>query len=119
MYGCADPVIVYGFNIGNRMSKFSNDWLSKNYPDVECYALDIVRCYLGEPVYGVCCTMDLSTGHITAPSEKEMETIKNLYDKYTEYMWENCKYRTGPIELGYHLALYGWDEEDHEDITLD
>lgn len=41
MYCSAEACIVYGFNFGNRSSKFDSDWLDTNYPN-------IIENYLGE-----------------------------------------------------------------------
>ena len=76
MHGCADPCLVYGFNFGDRNSKFDEDWLYENYPGIECYAADIVRNYLGEPIYGVACYFDNVNGKAITPSEEEQETVK-------------------------------------------
>ena len=119
MYGCGDACVVYGFNFGDRNSKFDSDWLYENYPKVECYAVDIVRNYLGEPIYGVVCDFDRNTGQAIGPSNKEKEIVKSLYNKYIQYLKEKNISILDNVELGYHLAVYGWDEEEHKIITLD
>lgn len=119
MHGCADPCLVYGFNFGDRNSKFDPDWLYENYPGIECYAADIVRNYLGEPIYGVACYFDNVNGKAITPSDEEQETVKNLYNTYIEYMKKNEISIINDVILGYHLAVYGWDQEEHDIISLD
>ena len=117
MHGCANACIVYGFNLGTRNLKFDADWLDENYPGVDLYAHDIVRNYLGEPVYGFSCDSDIYTGVISKPSEEQKQMIQNLFHKYMEYMKQNDE-NTDKIKLGYHVVVYGWDEEVHKEITL-
>lgn len=117
MFGEANPRLVYGFNLNNSSIKLDDDWLADNYPIVQCYAVYIVRNYLGEAVYGIDCNIDTATGVVTSPDEKKMEIIKELYKKYVEYC-KNCKNPHEGVKLGYHLAVIGWDEEEHQVITI-
>lgn len=123
MYGCGDACLVYGFNLNTRDIKFDDDWLYKNYPDIECYARDIVRNYLGEAIYGVRCDIDLLTGKVTGPEEKQEKMVVELYYKYLKYYNKHDirKYGKGAqdVKLGYHLAVIGWDEEEHAVVNLD
>lgn len=123
MYGQAYPCLVYGFNLNDRSIKFDEHWLASKYPLIQCYAIDIVRNYLGEPVYGVQCDIDTDTGVVTNPNEEELHMIKELYDKYLEFYKTYTKNSSNDsiqnVKLGYHLALLGWDDENHEDIVLD
>jgi hypothetical protein len=120
MYGCGDAHLVYGFNLERRDIKFDGDWIYDKYPAITCYAVDIVRNYLGEPIYGVPCDLDLLTGKVTQPTEEQEKVVTELYNKYIEYYTKNFgdKYAKN-IKLGYHLAVSGWDEEEHEQINLD
>lgn len=51
MYGYFDPVLVYGFATG-RDYKLDLDWLNETFPDLECFALDVVKFHVGNSVYG-------------------------------------------------------------------
>lgn len=118
MHGQSYPILVYGFNLNTRDIRFDDEWMSSKYPDIECYALDIVRNYLGEPVYGISCDLDTVTGAVTAPDEKFMASIKELYNKYLEY-YEKHIGKVENITLGYHVVVFGWDDECHNLINLD
>ena len=119
MFGQAFPCLVYGFNLNNRSIKLDDDWLASNYPMIECYAIDIVRNYLGEAVYGIQCDIDTDTGLVTGPNEEEMQIIKELYNKYLTFYRNYQERDIENVKLGYHLAVLGWDEEEHELINLD
>lgn len=120
MFGQSFPCLVYGFNLNDRSTKLDDDWLASNYPMIQCYAIDIVRNCLGEPVYGIQCDIDTDTGVITGLNEEEMKMVKELYDKYLVF-YRNYKEERDIkyVNLGYHLVVLGWDEEDHETINLD
>lgn len=51
MYGYYDPYVIYGFAEGNRNNVIDSMWLEEN--GLQCFALDVVKLYCGEPVYGV------------------------------------------------------------------
>lgn len=119
MYGQAFPCLVYGFNLNASSIKLDEDWIASKYPLIQCYASDIVRNYLGEPVYGVQCEFDTYTGVIVPPNEEETQMIKELYEKYLEYYEQRFGQGGDRVNLGYHVALLGWDEEDHDVIVLD
>ena len=119
MYGEAYPSIVYGFNMGNRDLIFDEVWLYKNFEDIECFAVDIVRNHLGEAIYGIQCYINIETGIVNGPIENNKDTIKKLYDKYIDYLRITYKSQNYDVKLGYHLAVRGWDEQEHETIILD
>jgi hypothetical protein len=120
MFGQAFPCIIYGFNLNSRCIRFDDEWMNSNYPDIQCYAIDIVRNYLGEPVYGLECDFDTLTGKITSPSEEEMESVRELYNKYISYYNNTISSNDSEnIKLGYHIAVLGWDEEEHSQIIPD
>lgn len=120
MFGQANPCLVYGFNLNNQNIRFDDDWMNSNYPNIECYGMNIVRNYLGEPIYGIQCDIDTTTGNITSPSEEDVESLRELYNKYiTYYKNTYSENNIKNIQLGYHVAVLGWDEEDHEQIIPD
>jgi hypothetical protein len=125
MYGCADPCLVYGFNLNHYNIKINKNWLYDNYPFIQCYGMSIVRNYLSEPIYGFQCHLEVLTGKVrydeedTSFEEKE-KVIRELYNKYVEYYKKcfNAK-DVKNIQLGYHLAVTGWDSEEHVSIDLE
>lgn len=120
MFGQAIPCLVYGFNLNRRDVRFDDDWMNSNYPNIVCYGIDIVRNYLGEPIYGIHCDIDTNTGKVSSPSEEDIESLKELYNKYITYYKNNYSENNAEnIQLGYHVAVLGWDEEDHEQIIPD
>jgi len=120
MYGQSSPCLIYGFNLNERNIKIDASWLENNYPSISCVASDIVKNYLGEAIYGIHCELDTITGKVTEPTEQEKQMVRELYNKYILYYKKNIgqKY-INEVQLGYHLAVYGWDDEDHEEIYLD
>jgi len=118
MYGSADAHLVYGFNMNDYNTLFDYDWLYENFPVVECYGKDIVRCYLGEAVYGITCKIDVETGKISEISEPNKTMIHTLYYKYIEYIRTKNSGNIDRIKLGYHLVVSGWDETEHKMIRL-
>ena len=122
MYGCSEAVLVYGFNMGDREYIIDYDYLDDVFPDISQYASDFVRNYLGEAIYGISCGIDKKTGQAIISDEKK-EKVKNLYDKYVEYV--KIKFdltyekRIKNIQLGFHLAVSGDYETCHKNIILD
>lgn len=119
MYGCANGYLVYGFNMNDYNTLFDYNWLYENFPVVACYAKYIIRCCLGEAVYGIMCKMDTETGKIQDLSQTEKIMIDTLYYKYIEYIRNNnlCN-NENKIILGYHIVVTGWDTTEHTSIRL-
>lgn len=133
MYGCSDPVLVYGFNTGNRDAIINPDYLARVFPDISEYARDVVRNYLGEAIYGIECGLNMETGQAII-SDDDKQKVKQLYDKYVEYVKTNfdltCEEILKDCRLGFHLAVTGdyetcqdycinldddWEEEEEEE----
>ncbi len=130
MYGCVNPVLVYGFNMGNREYIIYPTYLEEMFPDISEYALDVGRNYLGEAVYGISCQFDKNTGKafICNYSNNNIcvnnDDVHKLYDKYITYLkkylsQEEYNILITQIKLGYHLALSCDYELCHENLILD
>lgn len=119
MYGCSNAVLVYGFNMGNREYIIDSDYVDNMYPGVSLFAEDIVRHYLGEAVYGVCCNLNNETGEISVLDEDKQMVIK-LYEKYVEYVKGNYGERMLlDVTLGFRLVVSGDYGMCHDIIVLD
>ena len=107
MYGCFDPVFVYGFSVGDRETRLSEDWIESF--GISEFALDVVRGYLGEAVYGIRCSLDQETGvmHI---SEEHKQKVIAAHSLYLAHIGE-CH----SSKVQFYLALYGdYNVSQHE-----
>lgn len=122
MYGCSNAVLVYGFNMGDQEYIIDYDYLESVFPDISQYACNIVRNCLVEAIYGISCALDNKTGQAII-SDKEKDKVKDLYNKYVEYIKINFDLtfveRIKNIRLGFHLAVSGDYETFQENIILD
>ena len=83
MYGEYDAIIVYG--VSDDFSRFIDEkWLSKNYPSIEIHALNIVRNYRCQPVYGIVCEFDTKTG-VAIIDDKDKKLVDDFYKDFQEY----------------------------------
>lgn len=124
MYGCSDAVLVYGFNMGDRESIIDHDYLNEVFPDINLYASDVVRNYLGESIYGIQCAFDPELGQAMI-SPLEAAEVQKLYDKYMEYLQKKLSKKQfnnkkKSIKMCFHLAIIGDYEIGYkESIILD
>ena len=123
MHGCSNAVLVYGFNMGDREFIIYYDYLEDKFPGISLYALDVVKNYLGEAIYGISCALDKKTGQAII-SDENNEKVKKLYDKYIEYLKKHLtqkdfKKKMKEIQLCFHLAVSGDYETCQETIILD
>lgn len=77
MYGCFDPCLVYGFAL-DRSYKIDNDFLNDHFPEVQCYSLDVVRCNVGDSVYGIPVKFCHATGAAKPFGETDAEGLQQL-----------------------------------------
>ena len=112
MFGCFDSYLVYGFKEGNRDESIDYDWLYDNWPYINKYAIDVVRCYLGEAAYGIACKID-DTGKINI-SEEDKKTVELFYKEVKEYKKNNDNLS----ELGFFTAMTGDYSSEHDIYTL-
>ena len=123
MYGCANAVLVYGFNMGDQEYIIYYDYLKDKFPGIYEYASVVIRNCLCEAVYGISCGLDNKTGQAII-SDEEKDKVKKLYNKYVEYMKKQLsrnkfEEKIKDIKLGFHLAISGDYETCHDTIILD
>lgn len=105
MYGCYDGAVVYGVCDESRAQMLDPDWLAEHYPAIQTYASDVIRNHLGNPVYGVICHLDRSTGRATLMDEE-----KEVVDRLAAAMKSKAMFQ---------LAVYGdYVTSQHELYTL-
>jgi len=105
MYGCFDGAVVYGVCDEHRDKILDPEWLREHYPEIQTYASDVVRNCLGNPVYGVICHVDRSTGRSTLMDE-EKEAVNRLATAMK-------------ARAMYQLVVYGdYETGQHERYTL-
>ena len=122
MHGCSNAYLVYGFNMGDREYIIDCDYLESEFPDIYQYALDVVKNYLGEAIYGISCGLNDKTGQVFI-SDEDKEQVNELYNKYIEYVKTNFdltyKKLIKKIKLGFHLAVSGDYLYCHKKLILD
>ena len=114
MFGCYDSYIVYGFKEGNRDTMVDLEWLYDNWSDITIYAIDIVRCHLGQASYGIACKIDSTTG-VVSIGENDKKYIELFYKRVKEYKKENGEDNLS--ELGFFTALTG-DYQTEQDTYI-
>ncbi len=102
-YACVDPLIIYGWSEGNRDTCICYEWIEEH--NIEQYALDVVRGYMGEAVYGLPCPISLDTG-LPVISEEDRALVQQAYKDYLLSHPE-------ADPLGFYLAVAGDYESDH------
>ena len=110
MYGCFDPVVVFGFAELDRNQVINPDFLAQFAPsdDLDIYALDVVRVHMGNAVYGVQARMR-ADGKCSVTRE-DRAIIKKLYAAASK----TKKY--GAIR--YHVVIRGdYDTKEHKRYT--
>ena len=125
MYGCSDPVIVYGWKETESDSErvICYEWLEKY--GLSLYATEIIRNNACQAVYGIPCSFDSKVGKAIIGTEEKERVEKAFNDMVERYYKKNNK---DPPELEYNYAVSGdmsWDcleeydpyykEEDSED----
>ena len=103
MYGCADPVVIYGFGESSSNIKIDAKWLERN--NLQIFTDSIVRNCACTMYYGVEANLDTSTGCCTV-SENSKEAVDNIVKKL------------GQI-AGFHLVVYGWEVDEHDSYDPD
>ena len=67
MYGCFDGCVVYGVMEEERERMLDAEWLQEHYPEIQTFASDVVRNYMGSAVYGNPCELR-PDGTLIAPN---------------------------------------------------
>lgn len=106
MYGEYDAMIVYGISDGFERV-LDEKWLKQKHPSIEIHALNIVRHYRCQPVYGIVCEFDTKTG-VASIDDVDKKQVDDFYEKFKEYHTNNqTRFFENDCILGYHLCIYG------------
>ncbi len=100
MHTWFDPLLIYGWREGNRDGKICEEWLEEH--NMKEYALDVVRGYLGEAVYGLPCQINEDTG-LPIISDEDRLQVQKAYQAFTE---NDTPSEQAP-KLGFYIALTG------------
>ena len=103
MYGCADPVVIYGFGESSSDVKINAEWLQQN--NLHMFTDNIVRNCACTMYYGVEAELNTLTGHCIIP-ETDKERVDNIANKLG-------------ITAGFHVVVYGWDVDEHDSYNPD
>ncbi len=103
MYGTAYPFIIYGFTEDSRDSILDSNNLEEL--GLSMFAIDVVRNYLGEAVYGIECEFCNETGKVVPPNKIDKKKVKDFYKLFMEY--HEAKGKPRDSKLGYYLAVGG------------
>ena len=82
------------------------EWLAEHFPDIQMWASDVVRNYMGSAIYGYAVYLKRETGMCTVP-DKEKADVEALYERLcTHYRAQGVLEEDMP-EMGYFLAMSG------------
>lgn len=81
MYGCYNACIIYGFNEGSRDRVLDTDFLYDE--GIEYGALDVVRDFCGEAVYGI--IVHLGENGILEISEEDKNRVEKFFKRFMKY----------------------------------
>ncbi len=118
-----EPILVYGFNIGNDKYMINNECLEDKFQFVHCYSNNIYNNELNEDIYGVECEINQTTGDIIVCHEHKNE-VRYLLDEYIKYLYKTCDEieflnKRNKIELKFRMAIDGNYHIQHKTIYLD
>ena len=120
MHGCYDGYMFFGFNENETDNIIDPDWLYQTYPDIQVFATNVVRNYLGVACYGIRCKTDIVTGMpiISAEEKQKVTEFYNAFVLYKTTMADGKKIK--PINLGYYIGISGdFCDEEHYNYTLE
>lgn len=116
MYGCAIPVLIYGWIENNSDMLLDPEWIETNYPFIDFYASETIRNHIYSGAYGIKCKLT-ENGEIQSDHELE-EEVKKLYNLWCDYIKKQKKSKSKSKEelptLGYHLVISGDYEWEHK-----
>jgi hypothetical protein len=108
MYGCFDGLIVYGWAVGHRNGAPIE---AEELPgDIEMFALDVVRNYMGEAVYGYPVHLDPIEGKIIISDEAKARVKLALLHYKERVSTEEAE----QAKLGFYTVVTG----DFEVVTI-
>ena len=110
MHGCADPVVVYGWQEKRSNKVISDEWLEAH--GIEVFAEDQVNGYAGMvALYGISCSFNKTKGKAKISAE-EKDIVQKAYESFAKSRAKKGEPEAEQL-LEYHLALEGdmcWDE---------
>jgi hypothetical protein len=116
MYGCFEPVVIYGWMENNTDFMLDIKWLETNYPFINFYASNVIRNHMYKASYGIECKLT-EQGEIIIHDDYKRD-IAFLYNLWCDYHRKSKKNIKMP-ELGYHLVVSGDFEWEHQSYILD
>lgn len=114
MYRYYESNIIFGCTEYNRIMVLDKKWLSKKFPSIEIFSIDIVKDHLTEACYGIKCDVDENTG-IVSICDRDKEDVINFFNHFIKYKNFDEK-----IKLGFYTVISG-NYLDYEQVvyTLD
>jgi hypothetical protein len=113
MFGCSNPILIYGWIENNSDKMLDPEWIETNYPNIGFYASEVVRNHMYSASYGIECKLT-NQGIISVNKEKK-QIVQQFYDLWCKY--QEKKNNKLP-ELGYYLVICGDFEWEHTYYTI-
>lgn len=119
MYGCINPVLIYGWMENNTDFMLDIEWLETNYPHIDYYASETIRHHMYNACYGIACKLT-EEGEIII-DEDDKQTVTHLYNLWCDYHKNRHKInkKIKLPNLGYYLVVSGDFEWQHKSYILD
>lgn len=106
MYGEYESIIIYGVT-DSYARVLDKKWLSKNYPKLEIHALNIVKHYRCQPIYGIECEFDTASG-VAHIDESDKKLVDEFWQAFKEHHEKNqTKFFDIDCVFGFHQGIYG------------
>jgi hypothetical protein len=107
MYSCYDCHLIFGWREVDRNAIIDPEWLNDKFDgEVEIFAEDIVRNYIGNAIYGVIVSYKSTNDGIVSSTESanKKEAITKIFEEIMTLRGiENVEEHA----LGYHIAMSG------------
>lgn len=106
-----NPILVYGFNMGDQDFMIDYHCLEDKFPFVRRYADSLQNDILYEAIYGIECEINQETADIEICDEHKSE-VRNLLDEYINYLKEiynktDFLEKKKKMSLGFRTAIDG------------
>lgn len=101
MYGCVTPCLIYGWHEDEKDTAIDPDWIDEE-EHFELFWEELIRFAGFNPMYGIECGIDESTG-IPHVSDDEKRMLKKAFKRYKKSKAERNIEVKG--KLGYFLAV--------------
>ena len=116
MSNYSTPILIYGFNMGDKEFIIDYYCLENKFPFVHLYTDYIQDGILYQAIYGIECEIDQDTAEIIICDEHKQE-VKNLLDEYINYLKENydkTDFLKKIKEISLCFLAYSDDEDDED-----